>query len=136
VVKRFINPGWWATHWPNALLYLAITAVFVFTVNQASDLRESDVKAARDRSEQIRDSNLRFCMSSNERTALLREFVLSVTQDPDPRQYDYIADPKLRQGVLDQARRSRAATRERVDKTFTQRDCERDYPPLPPVNGN
>ena len=132
--KRLLRPAWWAAHWPNALLYIGLTLVFVFTVNQVSNLRDADVLAARERDELIRDANVRFCASSNERTALLRDFVLSVIQDPDPRQYDYIADPVLRQGVLDQARRTRSATRTRVDETFTQRDCEREFPPLPPNN--
>jgi hypothetical protein len=49
--------------------------------------------------------------------------------DPDPRQYDYITDPTLRRGVIDQARRGRAETRDRVTKTFTLRNCEADFPP-------
>ncbi len=129
-MRRFISPHWWAVHWPNALLYGFVCAVFVFTVNQSGSLREHDQRAALRHTLDLREANVAFCDEGNKRTALLREFALSLAQPPDPRQFEFIADPDLRRGVFDQAVRSRADMRARIDETFQQRDCERTFPPV------
>ena len=132
--RRLLRAAWWAQHWSLTVVYLVVVAVFVIGLAQVNSLREDDRLSARQHAEQLREAQLRFCESSNERTALLHDFVLGLAQDPDPRQYEFIEDPALRQGVLDQARRSRAETRDRVNRTFTQRDCAGEVPALPPNN--
>ena len=108
----------WAKRWQVTLVLVAITAVFVLTVwsisNQAASAREADVRA---------------CQRGNDSRALLLDFVLQASADPDPRQYEFIADPALRQGVIDQARRGRAQQRERAQRTFAPVDCSAEYPP-------
>lgn len=131
--RRFVDPRWWVAHWSNALLYLVVTAVFVFTVNQASNQRESDRIAAHDQAVTLRDSDVRVCDANNERTAVLRDFLLSLLRDPRPDEFAYIDDPQLRAGVIEQGRRSRAEARTRVEATFTVRDCPALYPPVPPL---
>ena len=108
----------WVTRWQMTLVFVAITGVFVLTVwTMAQQTRNA------------READLRFCKSSNERTMVIREFIHAATADPDPRQYEYITDPALRAGALEQSRKGRAAQRERADRTFTLRDCEAEYPP-------
>jgi hypothetical protein len=127
-MKRFITPSWWATHWPNAAVYVAVCAVFVFTVNRTDDLRADDRRAAFDRAAALRNAQVEFCDEGNKRTDVLRDFALSLAQPPDPRQFEFIADPELRRGVFEQATRSRAEMRGRIDETFKPRDCERAFP--------
>lgn len=107
----------WAVRWQMALVYAAITAVFVITVwgmaNQSRTRWEAD---------------LRDCRRGNERTAVLLDFILKATADPDPRQFEFIEDQQLRQGAIDQSRRGRAEQRERATRTFTLRDCDAEYP--------
>jgi hypothetical protein len=120
----------WITCHQNTLLYLFVTAVFVFTVAEVGALRASDAEKDRQHAQEVRMAAVRFCESGNERTVVLRDFILAAAgTDPDPRQYDYIADPTLRQGVIDQSRKSRADMRDRVSKTFTLRNCPADFPP-------
>jgi hypothetical protein len=108
----------WAVRWQTTLVLLAVTAVFVLSLwGLASQNRNA------------READLRFCQSSNERTKVIVEFIYAATADPDPRQYDFIADPVLRAGALEQARKGRAAQRKRAAETFTLRDCEAEYPP-------
>jgi hypothetical protein len=108
----------WGKRWQMTLVLIAITAVFVLTVwNLSKQASES------------RDANVRFCQGGNERTAVILEFVLKASADPDPRQFEFITDPTLRAGALDQARRARAEQRERAIRTFTQRDCDAEFPP-------
>lgn len=99
----------WAQRWQMTLVLVAITGVFLATVWN------------------IREADLRDCRRSNERTAVLLDFILKASADPDPRQFEFIADPALRQGVIDQSRRGRAEQRERAVATFTQRVCG-EYP--------
>jgi len=129
-----LERAWWAGHWQTTIPYVLVVAAFIVGLAQINSLREEDRLSARQHAEQLRQAQLRFCASTNERTAVLHDFVMGLAQDPDPRQYEFIEDPALRQGVLDQARRSRAETRDRVSKTFTQRDCAGDFPALPPNN--
>lgn len=116
--KRLLQPTWWASHWPNAILYVAVCAVFVLTVWNVSN-----------QSRQAREADLRACERGNASRALLLDFVLKASADPDPRQYEFITDPALREGVLDQARRGRAEQRERARAAFTPVDCQTEYPP-------
>lgn len=131
-MKRLISSHWWATHLPITIVYVCVCAVFVFTVNSVSNLREEDASQAYQTAVSNRDASVRFCEGGNERTAVLREFLLSAVQEPDPRQFDFIADPVLRAGALDQSRRSRSELRDRIEHTFTPRNCHAEFPPLPP----
>lgn len=126
-----MSVGGWLYRWRHVLLYVAICAVFVFTVRQVSDLRDADAQAARDAARAERTSAIRLCESGNERTAVLRDFLFAATAEPDPKQFDFIADPQLRAGVIDQALRGRAEMRARVADVFTERDCVRDLPQPP-----
>jgi hypothetical protein len=120
----------WIGRHQNTVLYLFVCFVFVFTVAEVGALRASDAEKERQHALEVRMSAVRFCRDANDRTVVLRDFILGVAgTDPDPRQYDYITDPTLRRGVIDQARRGRAETRDRVTKTFTLRNCEADFPP-------
>lgn len=115
--KRLLQPAWWASHWPNALVYIFVCAVFVLGLwNLAQQGRAA------------READLRFCRSSNERTVVIRDFILNASRDPDPRQYEFITDPALRQGVIEQSRKGRAAQREQAERTFVPRDCDAEYP--------
>lgn len=104
--------------WQMTAVLVAITAVFMLTVwsisSQARNAREADLRA---------------CRRGNESRALLLDFVLKASADPDPRQYEFITDPTLRAGVLDQSRRGRAEQRDRANATFRPVDCEAEYPP-------
>lgn len=133
-MKRLITPSWWVKNWPITLVYLLVCGVFVFTVGRFNSVNETTARDSRARAADLRDANVRFCQSSNERTAVIRDFVLAVSQDPDPRQFDFITDPVLRAGALDQARRTRAEMRARVSATFTLRDCDAEFPPVPPID--
>lgn len=108
----------WARRWQTTLLFAGITAVFVLTVWNIS----GQARAAR-------EADLRACQRGNESRALLLDFVLKASADPDPRQFEYIADPVLRAGVIEQSRRSRAEQRDRATATFRPVDCEAEYPP-------
>jgi hypothetical protein len=113
-----VRGAWdWVERWQISLLFAAITLVFVFGLWSASNQRHAAWEA-----------DIRFCHSSNERTVVLRDFVLAASVDPDPRQFDFIADPKLRAGVIEQARKGRADQRDRANRTFTTRNCEAEYP--------
>jgi hypothetical protein len=108
----------WGKRWQMTLVLVAITAVFVLSVwGLANQARES------------RDANVRFCEGGNERTAVILDFILRASADPDPRQFEFITDPVLRQGALDQARRGRAEQRARALRTFTARNCNAEFPP-------
>jgi hypothetical protein len=108
----------WVGHWQMSLVLVAVTAVFVFAVwILAYQFREA------------READLRACQRGNESRALLLDFVLKASADPDPRQFEFIADPKLREGALDQARRGRAEQRDRATRTFTPVNCDAEYPP-------
>ena len=131
-MKRLVSARWWADHWPLTLVYIFVCVVFVFTVATVNDLRSRDVNSAHARAEDLRLANYRFCESSNERVAVVRDFMLAAVREPDPRQFDFITDPALRAGALEQARSSRAELRQRVEATFLARDCAKDFPPLPP----
>lgn len=107
----------WGKRWQMSLLIVAITAVFVIAVwGLASQNRNA------------READLRACRRGNDSRVLLLDFVFKASADPDPRQYEFIADPVLRQGVIDQSRRGRAEQRERALRTFTPVDCEAEYP--------
>lgn len=116
--------GAWLTRWQMTVVLIVVTAVFVVGLRATADLRRQDARIER-------EAALRFCEDSNKRTALLRDFIAPSTADPDPRQYDFITDPTLRQGALDQARRGRAEMRDRVARTFTLRDCPAEFPAPP-----
>lgn len=131
-MRRLVSSAWWAGHWPITLVYVFVCAVFVFTVSATNRLRDEDVAQAYQQAVALRDSAVRGCEASNERTAVLRDFVLAVSQDPDPRQFDFIVDPALRAGALEQSRRARADMRGRVARVFVLRDCDAEYPPPPP----
>lgn len=103
--------------WSNAILYIAITGVFVFCVWLLAAQNRAAIEADR-----------RDCRRSNERTTVILDFILKASADPDPRQYAFITDPALRDGALDQARRVRAEQRDRATRTFTLRDCDAEYP--------
>lgn len=108
----------WVVRWQMTLVLVAITTVFVIAVwglaSQSRNAREADLRA---------------CARGNESRALLLDFVLKASADPDPRQYEFIADAALRQGVIEQSKRGRAEQRERAQRTFTPVDCEAEYPP-------
>jgi hypothetical protein len=108
----------WTKRKQNTLLYVAITGVFVLTVWSVVD-----------QSRARREVDLRDCRRGNERTAVILDFILKASADPDPRQFEFIADPTLRQGAIEQSRRGRAEQRDRATRTFTLRDCDAEYPP-------
>lgn len=111
----------------GALPYLLIVAVFVWGLAQQSNAREEDARIER-------SAALQFCNDSNVRTTLIREFILSLTEPPNPAQYAFIADPVLRASALEQATRSRAALRSRAIETFRNRDCAKEFPAPPDGN--
>lgn len=121
--------GSWVVRWQMTLALLAVTAVFIGGLHVTGELREADARAER-------TAAIRLCESGNERTAVLRDFLSPMTADPDERQYAFITDPTLRAGALDQARRSRAELRQRVDKAFKLRDCAAELPPPPDGGGH
>jgi hypothetical protein len=108
----------WGKRWQMTLVLTAITAVFVLTVWSISN-----------QAQESRQASIRFCESGNERTAVILDFILKASADPDPRQFEFITDPALRAGALDQARRGRAEQRQRAIRTFTPRDCNAEFPP-------
>lgn len=116
-----------AEKWWHVLPYLLILAVFVWTVHQQSETRKDDARVER-------NAALAFCVDSNKRTALIREFIYATTGDPPAAQYDFITDPELRRGVMEQSRASRAAMRARVEGTFRDRDCPAEFPAPPDGN--
>jgi hypothetical protein len=131
-MSRVQTLGHWLYSWRHALVYLVVTAVFVYTVRSVTELRAYDVQAARDSAEALRISAVRSCESGNDRTVVLRDFVLSALREPDPRQFDFIADPDQRAALIEQARASRTEMRDRAVRTFIPRDCGAEYPAPPP----
>jgi hypothetical protein len=124
------------SHWRNVLLYLFVVGVFIFTVWTTGEARDRDIEQARAVAEQLRQANIRACEVGNERVIVLRDFLVAATSEPDPRQFEFIADPQLRAGALEQARRSRAEMRART-MVFVPRDCQKEWPPpsLPDDDG-
>jgi hypothetical protein len=116
------------THWQTAILFAGACAVFAGGLYETSARRAADARIER-------TAAIRFCEDDNAGRALLRDFVLAAVRDPDPRQYEFIEDPTLRAGALDQARRSRAEMRGRAEATFTARDCAAQFP-APPNGGS
>jgi hypothetical protein len=116
--------GTWVARHQLALVYVALMGVFVLGLSLMTELRRGDARVER-------EAALRFCNDSNERTTVIRDFMLAATAEPNPAQYDFIVDPVLRAGVLDQARRARADMRERVAGTFLPRDCAGEFPSPP-----
>ena len=117
MVKPLQQTRAWVARWQMTLLFVAITAVFVLCIWILADQNRARAEA-----------DLRDCRRANDRTTVLLEFILKASADPDPRQYDFITDPVLRQGVIEQSRKGRAEQRERAARTFTLRDCEAEYP--------
>lgn len=113
--------------WRHVVPYLLIVVVFVWGLRETSQAREEDARIER-------SAALTLCADNNKRTAVIREFVVAATADPNPAQYDFIVDPVLRQGVIDSARAGRAVMRARVIETFKDRDCAAELPA--PPNGN
>lgn len=99
----------WGKRWQMTLVLIAITGVFVLSIWS------------------IREADLRDCQRANQRTTVLLDFILKASADPDPRQFEFIADQQLRQGVIEQSRRGRAEQRDRAIGTFTQRNCDAEY---------
>jgi hypothetical protein len=85
-------------------------------------------RASVDRARDAWRSDLRTCDGTNESRRVLRDFVTAASADPDPRQYEFIADKALRDGVLEQARRSRATMRADAARAFAPLDCPVLYP--------
>lgn len=116
--------GYWLTRWQTTIVLIAITALFFYGLRSTSELRKEDARIER-------QAAIRFCESANERTQVIRDFLMAATAPPDPRQFEYIEDDHLREGAIEQARRGRSETRGRVDQTFTLRDCPAEFPPPP-----
>ena len=121
-----------------ALAFVGVVAVCIYSVN---DRREADTRTLQARQEadarldrqRVRDlwqANLRGCQEGNVSRAVLRDFLVAATAPPDPRQFEFIADPQLRAGAFEQATRSRAEMRTRAE-VFGPRDCVAAYPEPP-----
>lgn len=117
-MTRRDDAGGWLYRWRHLFAYLLIAGLFVYTVQSQ------------------RAAAVRLCESGNERTAVLRDFMTPFTAEPDERQFAFIQDAATRAGALESAKRGRAELRDRVARTFTQRDCaaELSAPPdhIPP----
>lgn len=114
--------AWLAGHQTTAL-FLGLAAVFVVSVWLVAARQADDARASRDRAVANWRADVDSCETTNERTAVLLDFILKASADPDPRQFEFITDPVLRQGALDQARRGRADMRARAIDTFQPRNC-------------
>lgn len=120
--------GPWLYRWRHLLAYVFIGAGAVWGFAESRRSREADLHSFENQARIERESNVGICESGNERTRVLAEFMRGVLKEPDPRQYDFIADPQLRQGAIDEARRRTAELRQRVEITFKERDCGAQYP--------
>jgi hypothetical protein len=114
----------YVTRWQTTILFAALGVLFAGGLWSNAVGRREDARIER-------AAALRTCETGNERTAVIRDFILAASQDPDPRQYEFIADPKLREGALEQTKRARAEQRDRTTRTFQLRDCAAELPPPP-----
>lgn len=97
---------------------VAVMALGLWGFNRASVERAHDAWRA----------DLSTCERTNESRRVLRDYITAATADPDPRQYAFITDQALRDGALEQARRSRATMRADAARVFAPIDCPTLYP--------
>lgn len=118
----------WLYKWRHLIAYVAVGIGAVWGFGEARRSRQFDVDSFANQARIERETNVHICQESNERTKVVADFLHAALADPNPHQFDFITDPQLRQGVIDETRQTRAAMRARVDGAFVPRDCEAQYP--------
>lgn len=78
-----------------------------------------------------RTAALGSCRDGNRRIETIKNVLLRAVADPPPESYDFIKDPVLRQGVIENGARSRAQIRQEIETNLKPRDCEREIPAPP-----
>lgn len=130
--KRLISLKWWWSHWSNVLLYSGMATVFVICIWLLSEQLDRNARATYEQSLVDWRADIRDCERGNKNATVLYDFLFEATAAPDPRQYDFITDPQLRAGVIEQATRRSEEMRGKI-AVFVPRDCNTAYPqPQPP----
>jgi hypothetical protein len=103
---------------------LAFGFVDVIAAGGMWDLRNRGEREARI----LRQGQINSCEAGNDTRENIKSFILRTVTPPDPNSYAYIADPKLRAGVIAQATERYQNTKRDTEEAFKPRDCGALFP--------
>lgn len=106
------------------LTFVLLVGLAFFGFREIEQRQKADARAER-------TAALSACRDGNKRTETIRAVFLKAIADPPPESFDFIKDPVLRKGAIENGNHSRAQIRQEIETNLSPRDCDKEIPAPP-----